>query len=88
MTNDPHEPALPQSIMISSIPVDLLISNAYVEAIDIVKDEEDGISSAWLKLAYSLERTAQPRSNHTCLIRDQVRAVAALRHCTGSDINV
>ena len=59
----------------------------HVEAIGILKDEDDRNIFAWLKLARSLERTLQPRSGHACLTRDQVRAIAGLRHCESNDVS-
>lgn len=57
------------------------------EAIGVLKDEHDTEIFAWLKLARSLERSLQPRPDHACLARNQVRAIAALRHCPSKDIS-
>lgn len=59
----------------------------HVKAIGILKDEDDSNIFAWLKLARSLERTLQPRSEHACLTRDQIRAIADLRHCKTNDVS-
>lgn len=58
----------------------------HVEAISILKDEDDSTIFAWLKLARSLQRNFQTHSDHTCLTRDQVRAIADLRHCNINDV--
>ena len=57
------------------------------KAIGILKDELDSDIFAWLRLARSLGRNAQDSSDHACLSRDQLRAIAALRHCECNDIN-
>ena len=59
----------------------------HVEAIEILKNENDGIIFAWLKLARSLEPISQPHPDDTCLTRGQVRAITALRHCPSNDIS-
>lgn len=74
-TNDQHNSAIASK------------QEQHVEAIGILKDEDDGDIFAWLKLARSLERNLHLRSGHACLTRDQVRAIAALRHCTINDIS-
>ena len=58
----------------------------HVEAINVLKDENDKDIFAWLKLARSLERSLSYRSENACLTRDQVRAIAALRHCKSNNI--
>lgn len=59
----------------------------HIEAIGILKDEDDGNIFAWLKLARSLEQSLPNRSDHACLTRDQVRAIAALRQCASIDVS-
>lgn len=59
----------------------------HIEAIGILKDEDDGNIFAWLKLARSLGHSLPNRSDHACLTRDQVRAIAALRHCASIDVS-
>ena len=62
-------------------------SAQHLEAISILKDEDDSTIFAWLKLARSLQRTLQPDSDHAYLTRDQVRAIADLRHCKSNDVS-
>lgn len=59
----------------------------YDAAIALLKDEDDSAIFAYLKLARSLPQNFPRPSNHACLIRDQVRAIGALRHCKTSDIS-
>ena len=56
-------------------------------AIALLKDEDDRDVFAWLQLARSLEQSFPRRSNLTCLTRDQVRAIGALRHCRINDVS-
>lgn len=72
--NDPHPSAIARA--------------QRVEAVGILKDDDDRDIFAWLKLARSLERNLQPRTNDARLTRDQVGAIAALRHCESNDISV
>ena len=77
LVSTPNDDSLPSAITPAQ----------YIEAIDILKGEDDRDISAWLKLARSLERNVQPRSDHARLTRDQLRAIAGLRHCKSNDVS-
>ena len=75
--NDPLTPA----VALTSL------SHEHVEAIGLLKGEDDRDIFAWLDLARSLEPRLQHCSNHARLTRDQVHAIAALGLCENSNIS-
>ena len=59
----------------------------HLEAIGVLKDEDDRCVFACLDVARAFEPRLQHGSNHACLTSDQVHAIRALRHCENSDIS-
>ena len=59
----------------------------HLDAIGVLKYEDDRCIFAGLDVARSFEPRLQDCSSHTRLTRDQVHAILALRHCKNNDIS-
>ena len=58
-----------------------------LQAIGVLKNEDDRCIFAGLDVARSFESRLQHSSDHACLTHDQVHAIRALRHCKNNDIS-